>query len=51
MDYYCYFKRFYNFYIIFLLYIDDMLVVASNIKKVNKLKQQLSKGFEMKDLE
>ena len=46
----CYVKHFDNSYIIPLLYIDDMLITRSNIEEIDKLKQQLSKQFEMKDL-
>ena len=34
-----------------LLYIDDMLIVAKNRREIRKVKAQLSKEFEMKDLE
>ena len=47
----CYYvKSFDNSYIILLLYVDDMLIVRSGIKKINNLKKQLSKQFAMKDL-
>jgi hypothetical protein len=36
-----------DYYFIFmLLYVDDMLIVANNISKVNKLKILLSKKFD-----
>ena len=50
IDYCCYFKSFDDYYIILLLYVDDMLIVRSNMRKINKLKQQMSKEFDMKDL-
>ena len=50
MDHCCYFKRLDNCYIILLLYVDDMLIVGSNMAKIKKLKKQLSKEFAMKDL-
>ena len=50
MDHCCYFKRFDGCYIILLLYVDDMLVVGSSMKEINKLKKQMSNWFEMKDL-
>lgn len=50
VDHYCYFKRYRSSYIILLLYVDDMLVASSNKDDIRKLKQQLSKDFDMKDL-
>ncbi|RVW95191.1 Retrovirus-related Pol polyprotein from transposon TNT 1-94 [Vitis vinifera] len=49
-DHCCYVKSFDNSYIILLLYVDDMLIVGSDIEKINNLKKQLSKQFAMKDL-
>ncbi|RVW99369.1 Retrovirus-related Pol polyprotein from transposon TNT 1-94 [Vitis vinifera] len=47
----CYYvKSFDNSYIILLLYVDDMLIVGSDIEKINNVKKQLSKQFAMKDL-
>ncbi|GAA0174725.1 hypothetical protein LIER_28058 [Lithospermum erythrorhizon] len=37
-------------FIILLLYVDDMLLVGDNVKKINDLKNDLSRVFEMKDL-
>ena len=37
-------------FIILLLYIDDMLIVGQNQSRIDDLKQQLSKSFEMKKL-
>ncbi|GKB68319.1 retrovirus-related pol polyprotein from transposon TNT 1-94 [Tanacetum coccineum] len=46
-----YFKRFGNDdFIILLLYVDDMLVAGPNKDHINKLKAQLAREFEMKDL-
>nr|GEU31244.1 hypothetical protein [Tanacetum cinerariifolium] len=46
-----YFKRFgNNDFIILLLYVDDMLVAGLNKDCINKLKAQLAREFEMKDL-
>ena len=50
MDHCCYFKRLDNCYIILLLYVDDMLIIGSNMAEIKKLKKQLSKEFAMKDL-
>ncbi|GJS34883.1 retrovirus-related pol polyprotein from transposon TNT 1-94 [Tanacetum coccineum] len=46
-----YFNRFGNDdFIILLLYVDDMLVAGPNKDRINKLKAQLAREFEMKDL-
>ena len=37
-------------YIILLLYVDDMLVVGSNMQEINVLKIKLANSFAMKDL-
>ncbi|KAG8481286.1 hypothetical protein CXB51_026104 [Gossypium anomalum] len=37
-------------FIILLLYVDDMLIVGQNASRIEKLKQELSKSFAMKDL-
>ena len=51
-DYCTYYKRFEgNDFIILLLYMDDMLAAVPNKDRVQKLKAQLAKEFEMKDLE
>ncbi|KAL2239399.1 UNVERIFIED_CONTAM: Retrovirus-related Pol polyprotein from transposon TNT 1-94 [Sesamum indicum] len=42
--------RFDEFFIILLLYVDDMLIAGSNVKEINRLKDQLSRKFDMKDL-
>lgn len=42
-----YHKNFDDGYTILLLYIDDMLVACSSIHKINNVKKQLSKEFEM----
>ena len=49
-NHYCYVKFFGNSYIIFPLYVDDMLIAWSNIEEINNLRKQLSKQFTMKDL-
>jgi len=36
--------------IILALYVNDMLIVGANMVEIDKLKKQLSKIFEMKDL-
>jgi hypothetical protein len=50
-DHCVYFERIENgSYIIFLLYVDDMIVVGSNMKDINVLKKKLANSFAMKDL-
>ncbi|PKA59207.1 Retrovirus-related Pol polyprotein from transposon TNT 1-94 [Apostasia shenzhenica] len=50
MDHCCYFKFFGDFYIILLLYVDDILIANKSMREICRLKQQLSKQFEIKDL-
>ena len=50
-DHCVYFKRLDDgIYIILLLYVDDMLVVGSNMQEINVIKRKLSNSFLMKDL-
>ncbi|KAE8705357.1 hypothetical protein F3Y22_tig00110429pilonHSYRG00830 [Hibiscus syriacus] len=49
-DHCCYIKKFDNIFIILLLYVDDMLVVGSDMQEIINLNQKLSKQFAMKDL-
>ncbi|KAH9779098.1 Integrase catalytic domain-containing protein [Citrus sinensis] len=50
-DHCAYYKRFEdNDFIILLLYVDDMLVAGPNKDRVQELKAQLVREFEMKDL-
>ena len=37
-------------FIILLLYVDDMLIVGQNVSMIRKLKADLSKAFDIKDL-
>lgn len=50
MDHCCYVKKFADSYVILALYVDDMLIAGSNMTEINRLKQQMSENFEMKDL-
>jgi hypothetical protein len=51
-DHCVYFKNLENrSFIILLLYVDDMLVVGSNMHDINVLKKKLANLFEMKDLD
>ncbi|GJR87473.1 retrovirus-related pol polyprotein from transposon TNT 1-94 [Tanacetum coccineum] len=50
MDHCCYLKKVGSSSIILLLYVDHMLVAGSDMAEIKKLKRQLSKEFEMKDL-
>jgi hypothetical protein len=50
-DHCVYFKKLENgSFIILLLYVDDMLVVGSNMQDINVLKKKLANAFAMKDL-
>ncbi|KAH9667758.1 Integrase catalytic domain-containing protein [Citrus sinensis] len=50
-DHCAYYKRFEdNDFIILLLYVDDMLVTGPNKDRIQELKAQLAREFEMKDL-
>ena len=50
-DHCAYYKKFEdNDFIILLLYVDDMLVAGPNKDRVQELKAQLAREFEMKDL-
>ncbi|KAH9663295.1 hypothetical protein KPL70_019630 [Citrus sinensis] len=50
-DHCTYYKRFEdNDFIILLLYVDDMLVAGPNKDRIQELKAQLGRKFEMKDL-
>ena len=50
-NYYAYYKKFEdNDFIILLLCMDNMLVAAPNKDRVQELKAQLAKEFEMKEL-
>jgi len=49
-DHYCYAKWFENFFIILLLYVDDMLIGRSSMKEIVNLKAKLAKEFSMKDM-
>lgn len=49
-DHCCYIKRYQSSYIILLLYVDDMLVAGPDMDDIKRLKRQLSKEFDMKDL-
>ena len=49
-DHCCYFQRYVNGCNYLLFYVDDMLIADYSTDIVNKLKENLSKKFEMKDL-
>jgi len=51
-DHYTYYKRFEedDVFIILLLYVDDMLVIGPNKDRVQELKAQLAREFDIKDL-
>ena len=50
-DHYVYLKKQNDgSYLILLLYVDDMLVVGSNMQEINVLKRKLANSFAMKNL-
>ena len=49
-DHCVYFKSFNGIFIIFMLYVDDMLIEIKHMEEISRLKAQLSRMFEMKDL-
>jgi len=49
-DHCTYYKRFEEDFMILLLYVDDMLMIGPNKDRVQKLKAQLAREFNMKDL-
>jgi hypothetical protein len=50
-DHCVYFKKLNNgIFIILLLYVDDMLLARKNIIEINRLKDQMARTFDMKDL-
>ena len=51
IDYCVYFKQFPGEkFIIILFYVDDMLIVGQDRAQISKLKEELAKSFDMKDL-
>ena len=48
-DHCVYFKSFNGIFII-LVYVDDMLIASKSMEEISRLKAQLSRKFEMKDL-
>ena len=49
-DHCLYFKRLNGIFIILVLYVDDMLIVSKSMDTINKLKAQMDRNFDMKDL-
>ena len=50
-DHCVYFKKLANdMFIILVLYVDDMLVASKSMFEINRLKAQLARTFDMKDL-
>ena len=49
-DHCVYFKSFNGIFIILVLYVDDMLIARKSMEEISRLKAQLSRTFEMKDL-
>ena len=50
-DHCVYFKKLENdMFIILVLYVDDMLVTSNSMFEINRLKAQLARTFDMKDI-
>ena len=50
-DHFVYFKKLSNgMFIILVLYVDDMLLASKSIDEINRLKTQMARTFDMKDL-
>ena len=49
-DHFVYIKSFDGIFIILVLYVDDMLIASKSMDEINRLKAQLSRTFDMKDL-
>ena len=49
-DHCVYFKSFNGIFIILALYVDDMLVASKSMVDISRLKAQLARTFDMKDL-
>ena len=49
-DYCLYFKKLNDIFIILVLYVDDMLIVSKIMDEINRLKDQMDRTFDMKDL-
>ena len=49
-DHCVYIKWFGEDFIIFLLYVDDMLILRKDMSKIDRLKKELSESFAMKDM-
>ena len=49
-DHCLYFKKLNDIFIILVLYVDDMLIVSKSMDKINRLKDQMARTFDMKDL-
>ena len=50
-DHFFYFKKLSNdIFIILVLYVDDMLLASKSITEINRLKAQMARTFDMKDL-
>ena len=45
-----YFKTLNDIFIILVLYVDDMLIVSKSMGEISKLKAQMARAFDMKDL-
>ena len=49
-DHCLYFKRLNDIFIILVVYVDDMLIVSKRMVEISRLKAQMDRTFDMKDL-
>ena len=49
-DHCLYFKKLNDIFIILVLYVNDILIVSDSMDEINKLKAQMARTFDMKDL-
>ena len=49
-DHCLYSKKLNDIFIILVLYVDDMLIVSKSMDEINRLKAQMARNFDMKDL-
>ena len=49
-DHCLYFKKLNDIFIILVLYVDGMLIVSKSMDEINRLKAQMDRNFDMKDI-
>ena len=50
MDHSCYVLQIYDYIVIVIIYVDDLIILASNVDTINELKSSLEREFKMRDL-